>query len=95
MITSIQHSPKQDKKYRVNLSNGEYYDFGLKGSSTYLDHHDKAKREAYRKRHLGNKTEEHYIKSFIASPALFSYYLLWGDSTDIHQNIKELNKHLS
>lgn len=91
MIVKIESSPRPTKKYRVILSNGKHYDFGLRGSSTYLDHKDVAKREAYRKRHLGNAREKQLIESATPSPATFSYYLLWGDSTDINTNIRKLN----
>ena len=92
MIVKIESSPRPTKKYRVILSDGKHYDFGLRGSSTYLDHKDVAKREAYRKRHLGNPREKQLIYGLKPSPATFSYYLLWGDSTNLQQNILQLNR---
>ncbi len=91
MILSTTNSPLKNKKYRAYINDGQYIDFGLKGSSTYLDHKDIAKRENYRKRHLGNKMENHLIKNLIVSPSLLSYYLLWGPHTHINDNIKYLN----
>jgi hypothetical protein len=48
----------KNKKYRVIMSVGFKIYFGLKGSSTYLDHKDDAKRLAYHARHYAKKREE-------------------------------------
>ena len=93
-IIKLIKSPRKNKRFRVFLDNLTYYDFGLDTGSTYLDHHDKQKRDNYRARHMGNDIEKHLIENFIESPALFSYYLLWGDSTDLKKNIENLNKKL-
>jgi hypothetical protein len=55
MIRQTTDSPIKNKKYRAYIDNGKYYDFGLKGSSTYLDHRNIKMRDNYRKRHLGIK----------------------------------------
>jgi hypothetical protein len=94
-IIEVINSPKESKRFRIVYTDGtdDYYtDFGLRNGSTYLDHEDIKKRENYRKRHLGNKTERHRIENLIPSPALFSYRLLWGDSTDLLDNIIQLQK---
>jgi len=75
------------------MDDGKYYDFGLEFGRTYIDHKDKIKRENYRKRHYAQ--EKKLIDNLIPSPSLFSWALLWGDSTNIHENIKELNKMLN
>jgi hypothetical protein len=93
-IIKIENSPRKNKRFRITLNNGDHYDFGLLGASTYLEHKDKIKRENYRKRHLGNDRENYLIKNLIPSPSLFSYYILWGDSTNINDNIKTLNSRL-
>ena len=92
MIVKIVQSPILMKRYRVYMDNGKHYDFGLDGGSTYIDHHDKKLRDAYRARHLGNKTEYELIKNLIPSASIMAYYLLWGDSTSLRQNIENLNK---
>ena len=89
-IINIVESPRKNKRYRVYLNDGKYYDFGLYGGDTYIDHHDENKRENYRKRHYAQ--EKHFIDKLIPSPSLFSYYILWGDSTDINKNIEKLNR---
>jgi len=103
MIISIEKSPVKNKRFRVVVSSEgrgrggnlgfptKTYDFGLSGGSTYIDHHDKSKREAYRKRHYANLTEKKLIDNLVPSPSLFAYYILWGDSTDINKNIQTLN----
>ena len=66
---------------------GKKIHFGADGSQTYLDHHDKAKRAAYLKRH---KVNENWNNP--ATPGALSRYLLWGDSTSLMMNIKEFKK---
>lgn len=95
MIKEVINSPLKNKKYRAIMSNGSKFDFGLKGSSTYLDHKDKTKRNNYRARHLVNDREYYLIKNNIISPALLSYYLLWGPYDTLNNNIKYLNKLLN
>jgi hypothetical protein len=52
----------------------------------------KVRRDNYRRRHYNSIKEQPYIINLVPSPALFSYYLLWGESSNINQNIKTLNK---
>ena len=95
MILEISNSKKASKRYCVRLDDGRTIDFGLKNGDTYIDHHDPEKRENYWKRHLANKTEHRLITQLIPSPALFSAMLLWGDSTSLNKNIRDLNHLLS
>ena len=89
-IIKVEQSPRQFKKYRVYLNNNKFFDFGLEGSETYLDHKDPVKKENYLKRHMANKIEYELIKNLIPSPSLFSAYLLWN-TPDLQENIKKLN----
>lgn len=91
-IVKLENSPVKNKRLRVILNNGDSYDFGLLNAETYIDHGDKEKRLNYWARHLGNPVEEYRIKKLIPSPSLFSAYLLWGETTNLKQNIKILNK---
>lgn len=93
-IINIYKSSKKNKRFKVVLDDDSAYDFGLKDGSTYIDHHDKVKRENYRKRHLASRGEYNLITSLTPSPSLFSYYILWGDKKNIYDNIKLLNKAL-
>jgi hypothetical protein len=91
-IVKLENSPVKNKRLRVILNNGDKYDFGLLNAETYIDHGDKEKRLNYWARHLGNPVEDYRIKNLIPSPSLFSAYLLWGETTNLKQNIKILNK---
>jgi len=91
-IIKLEDSQLKSKRFRIYLDNNKHYDFGLKSGETYIDHRDKIKRDNYRRRHYNSINEQPYIQNLIPSPALFSYYLLWGDSSSINQNIKTLNK---
>jgi hypothetical protein len=92
-IIEVIDSPRKGKRFRAILNDGKKIDFGLDTGSTYIDHHDKQKRLAYIARHLGNLREKRLIDSLTPSPALFSLALLWGQHTDIDDNIKALNRH--
>ena len=89
-IIKLVKSPRKNKRFRVYLENDKYYDFGLDTWNTYIDHGNKKKRDNYRKRHYAQ--ERKLIDSLTPTPALYSYYLLWGDSTDINKNIEKLNR---
>jgi hypothetical protein len=57
--------------------------FGAKGYSDYTIHHDKQRRERYRIRHEKDlRTNDPTRAGFL------SYYLLWGQSISLQQNIK-------
>lgn len=92
MIIKIEKSKKQFKRYRVTLDTGKSYDFGLDTGFTYIDGATDEGRSAFRARHYANKIEKKLIDNLIPSPSLFSYYLLWGDSNSLKQNILSLNK---
>jgi hypothetical protein len=95
-ILNISDSPLKTKRFRILLDNNKHYDFGVKEKhETYIDHRDKARRERYQIRHYNSKREQPYIDNLIPSPALFSYYILWGSSVSIRKNIQQLNKLLS
>ena len=91
-IIDIEMSMRKDKRFKLTMNNGDVFHFGLDSGSTYIDHHDKKKRDAYRKRHYANNNERSLIDSITPSPALFSYYLLWGEHTSLKKNMDELNK---
>lgn len=51
--------------------------FGQRGATTYPFHKDRARRERYRIRHQHDKIENP------TGAGTLSWYILWGDSTDI------------
>ena len=92
-IVQIIDSPLKTKRFRIYLDNDKHYDFGVKDKhETYIDHKDKVRRERYRLRHYNSERERPYIENIIPSSALFSYYIIWGETTSIKKNINHLNK---
>jgi hypothetical protein len=61
--------------------------FGASGMDDYTITKDKEQRERYRKRHQKDLRTNDPMK-----PGYLSYYLLWGDSTSLQQNIKNYKK---
>jgi hypothetical protein len=90
-IVSLEKSNRKDKKYKVIMSDGKEYHFGLKNSITYVEGATKEKRDAFLARHLNNPLEKKLIENLVPSPALFSVYLLWN-TNDLDENIKILNR---
>ena len=94
-LLRINKSPREFKRFRIFIKDNnveKHYDFGLDTGSTYIDHHDRDKRDAYLKRHLGNPIERRLINNLIPSPALFSMKLLWGQSTSLKTNLGNLQR---
>jgi len=94
-ILELVLSPKSNKRFRIVVNEDglvRSYDFGAKNGNTYLDHEDKKKRSAYWARHLANPTEYERITNLVPSAALFAFRLLWGKSTDLIENVVELQK---
>ena len=79
----ITPSTRKDKRFLATFKNGIKIHFGLKNGSTYIDHGDKNKRDAYIKRHQVN---EDFNDPYTAGA--LSRGILWGDSKDIKTNIK-------
>lgn len=61
--------------------------FGAKGMSDYTMHKDPKRRENYRTRHKKDLDTKDPTRA-----GYLSWYLLWGDSTSLQQNIKEYKK---
>lgn len=94
-ILELVNSAKPTKRFKITIKEGDAvrsFDFGYKGGTTYIDHADVNKRQAYWARHCGNGTERDLINNFIPSPALFSARLLWGESTELFKNLVKLQE---
>ena len=79
---SLDKSNKPNKKLVITFSEPNLtIHFGSKNSSTFLDHHDKLKRSNYLKRHRVNEDWNQ------VNAGSLSAYVLWGDSTDINENL--------
>ena len=77
----IEASNKKTKRFMATYANGKVVHFGQKGGQTYIDHKDKAKREAYLARH---KAKENWDDPY--SAGALSRWLLWGDYTTLDKN---------
>jgi hypothetical protein len=91
MIIKIEDSPVKNKRFRITMDNSETYDFGYFNGSTYIDHKDEKKRNAYLKRHYANPIEKKLIDNLVPSPSLYAAYILWGPYDNIEDNIENLN----
>jgi hypothetical protein len=94
-IVELLPSDLPTKRFKIvlNVDGHDYtYNFGAREGSTYVDHGDKKKRENYRRRHYANATEKFRIDNLVPSPSLFAWKLLWGDKTDLLDNLIELQR---
>lgn len=57
--------------------------FGAKGMDDYTITHDKEQRERYKQRHKKDLTTKDPTRA-----GFLSYYLLWGESTSLSENIR-------
>tara|TARA_R110001606_G_scaffold108981_1_gene234474 strand:- start:589 stop:879 length:291 start_codon:yes stop_codon:yes gene_type:complete len=80
-------SDRKNKKYVAVFSNPKKtIHFGFKGSSTYLDHKDKDKRDAYRVRHIVNENWNDVNAGSLAR------FVLWGSKTNLQDALKSYLK---
>jgi len=74
-------------KYTAIFDDGTRTSFGHQDYEDYTQHHDRARREAYRDRHAVDlRTGDPRRAGFL------SYYILWGDSTSLRKNLEEYKK---
>ena len=70
------------KKWRAEFSDGSHTEFGSAGMDDYTITKDKAQRDRYRARHkVDLDTDDPKRAGFL------SYWILWGNSTDMGRNI--------
>jgi len=83
-IKSITESKQKGNKYVIKFSNPtKTIHFGSEGSSTYLDHKDKTKRDNYMARHAVREDWEDPLTA-----GTLSLYILWGPYTNLDDNLK-------
>jgi len=80
-------SPLKKKKWRAEFDDGTHADFGDPAYEDYTQHGDEKRRASYRARH-----KPMLDKTTPKDPAYLSYYLLWGDSKSLEQNIRNYKK---
>jgi hypothetical protein len=85
-LLSVGPSTKADKKlmakFETDTGRTKTVHFGAKGMDDYTKTHDKEQRTRYRTRHAKDLTTRDPTKA-----GFLSYYILWGDSTNLQQNI--------
>lgn len=93
-LLKIVASDRPQKRYKAifEQDNGrtKTTHFGDSAKQTYIDHHDKERRERYRSRHkkdleTGDPTRAGFL----------SWYVLWGDSTSFDQNLSSYRHRFS
>lgn len=90
-LLSIKHSSAEGKKYTAifELNNGRQktVHFGAAGMDDYTIKHDTEQRARYRKRH-----EKDLHTSDPTRAGYLSYFILWGNSTNVNENISAYKK---
>jgi len=84
----IKPSTRKDKRFMAIFKNGTITHFGAKNGSTYVDHKDKKKKEAYLARH--SKNNENWKDPY--SAGALSRWILWGDYSLIDGNVADYNR---
>tara|TARA_R110000744_G_scaffold120570_4_gene224607 strand:- start:443 stop:736 length:294 start_codon:yes stop_codon:yes gene_type:complete len=84
-------SDKKDKKFKAvfTMDGGKTKTtyFGSAGMEDYTTHKDKERRSRYRKRHKKDLRTKDPMRA-----GYLSYYILWGDSTNIKDAVKDYKK---
>lgn len=83
----IKASTRKGKRFMAIFKNGTITHFGLKGSSTFIDHGDEVKRQNYLKRHAKN---EDWNNPYTAGS--LSKWILWGNHKTLDANYQEYMK---
>ena len=87
----VRKSTKAGKKYMAIFTrdNGrtKTTHFGSAGMDDYTIKKDKAQRKRYRDRHQKDLSTGDYMRA-----GFLSYYLLWGESTSMRENLKSYKK---
>lgn len=82
----IAPSSRKDKRYMAVFDDGAHIHFGMPTNQAYVDHKDRLRRDRYILRH---SNERHLWATNPYMPSSLSRYILWGDSTDINENIRQ------
>ena len=83
---TITTSDKSEKKYKAVFTKDDgktkTIHFGASGYQDYTQHHNKDRRSLYRQRH------EKDLKGDPMRAGYLSFYILWGNSTNVQVNIR-------
>ena len=91
-LLSVVQSEKPEKKFKATFgekpvkgeSKQKMVHFGQRGADDYTKTKDKEQRERYRARHA----KEAKFYGDPTRPATLSRFILWGESTNLKENIK-------
>jgi hypothetical protein len=90
-LVSVKPATNGKNKYTATFmkDNGRLKttNFGAKGMDDYTLKGDKEQRAAYRQRHAKDLTTKDPTRA-----GYLSYYILWGDSTSLRENIADYKK---
>jgi hypothetical protein len=93
-LLSVKRSDRPEKKYMAEflMDNGRrrLTYFGAAGMDDYTLTKDKEQRRRYRERHRKDLSTNDPTRA-----GFLSYYLLWGDSTSLRDNIASYRKKFS
>jgi len=85
-LLRVIHAKNPLKKWRAEFSDNKAVEFGQRGAPDYTlskgTAEDKAMRDRYRSRHRHDLEVDDPV-----TPAYLSWYILWGESTDMGRNI--------
>jgi len=87
----LKKSNRKGKRFVMEMPSLKHsHHFGSDVGKTFIDHGDEKKKSAWIARHKQDKgwNNKH-------SGIYFSRYLLWGDSKNLNENIKSLEKKLN
>jgi hypothetical protein len=81
MFVEIKPSNRKNKRllaifYDKDKKKVKMTHFGLKGASTFIDHNDNKKKDAYEARHKVNEDWDNYT-----SAGSLAFYILWNQPT--------------
>jgi len=86
----LKDSKVKGKRLTAVFSDGKEVSFGLRGGSTYVDHHRTDLRDAYLARH---RPREDFNDP--RSPGALSARILWGPHKSIRENLAAFKKHFA
>ena len=86
-LLRIVRSTNPNKKWDAIFDDGTRTPFGARGMDDFTITHDKEQRDRYRARHAKDLTTNDPTAA-----GYLSYYLLWGDSTNLNVNIRAFKK---
>ena len=85
----VKLEPAHDGKHKwiAHFQDGRKTRFGSAPYQDYTQHHDVERRRLYRARHARDlNTKDPYRAGYL------SYYILWGDSTSLKENVEAYNR---